>query len=187
MTKCNEPVIKKCQAKPYTKITYNPDFGKFKTTGINDDMFKIMERRAYDMAAITGALVNVYFNGKKIDCKTFEKYIDLYIGTKKDTPRVYERVNPRWEIAATLNPELVYEQISFANGIYTSKGGKHVDYIANQLANKLSKYIQKKKKITVKANYIKENLIVFVKATIDNPSFSSQTKEELTTKFQTLK
>jgi DNA topoisomerase II len=181
MTRKDKPKITSNKTKPYTQITYNPDFEKFKTTGINDDMFKIMERRAYDMAAITGSLVNVYFNDKKIECKTFEKYIDLYIGNKKDTPRVYERVNPRWEIAATLNPELIYEQISFANGIYTSKGGKHVDYIANQLANKLSKYIQKKKKITVKANYIKENLIVFVKATIDNPSFSSQTKEELTT------
>ena len=39
------------KSKPYTKITYNPDFEKFKTSGINDDMFKIMERRAYDMAA----------------------------------------------------------------------------------------------------------------------------------------
>ena len=33
----------------------------------------------------------------------------------------------------------------------------------------------------MKPNYIRENLIVFIKSTIDNPSFSSQTKETLTT------
>ena len=38
-----------------------------------------------------------------------------------------------------------------------------------------------KKKITVKPTYVKENIIVFVKSLIDNPSFNSQTKECLTT------
>ncbi len=41
--------------------------------------------------------------------------------------------------------------------------------------------IKKKKKIDVKTVFIRENLMVFVKAIIDNPSFNSQTKENLTT------
>ena len=43
------------------------------------------------------------------------------------------------------------------------------------------KYIEKKKKIKVKENTIKENLMVFVNSVIVNPSFDSQTKETLTT------
>ena len=37
--------------------------------------------------------INVYFNDEKITCKTFEKYIDMFLGNKKDQPRVYEQVN----------------------------------------------------------------------------------------------
>ena len=181
MTKKDEPKITSCKLKPYTKITYLPDYKRFKTSGLSDDLYKIMEKRAFDMAACTGTNVNIYFNDNKIDCKTFEKYADLYIGNKKENPRVYERVNDRWEICATMNPELTFEQVSFVNGIYTSKGGKHVDYIVNQLTSKLSKLINKRKKVNVKPNYIKEILFVMIKSTIDNPSFSSQTKEELTT------
>ena len=40
---------------------------------------------------------------------------------------------------------------------------------------------KKKKKLTLKPNYIKENLMVFIKCTIVNPSFDSQTKDYLTT------
>ena len=39
----------------------------------------------------------------------------------------------------------------------------------------------KKHKISIKPNFIKDNLIVFIKCTIDNPSFDSQTKEYMTT------
>ena len=37
------------------------------------------------------------------------------------------------------------EQVSFVNGINTSQGGKHVDYITNQIYMQLSEWIKKKK------------------------------------------
>jgi DNA topoisomerase-2 len=80
-----------------------------------------------------------------------------------------------------LSPNLYFEQISFVNGINTTEGGKHVDYVVNQITKKLSEWIKKKKKLNIKPIVIKENLIVFIKSVIDNPSFSSQTKETLTT------
>ena len=42
-------------------------------------------------------------------------------------------------------------------------------------------YIQKKKKITVKAITIKEQLMLFVNCTIVNPAFDSQTKDFMNT------
>ena len=181
MSKKDDPKITKSQIKPYTKITYYPDYSRFKTTGLSDDMIKIMEKRSYDIAACTDSNVTVTFNGKKIEINTFDKYIDLFIGNKKDTPRAYEYLSDRWEISAALCPNLTFEQISFVNGIHTTKGGKHVDYITNQITKKLSEFIKRKKKIDIKHNYIKENIIVFIKCTIDNPSFNSQTKDFLTT------
>ena len=67
------------------------------------------------------------------------------------------------------------------NGIYTGKGGKHVDYITNQLVRKISDYIEQKKKVKVKPITIKEQLMVFVNCIVENPGFDSQTKDYLTT------
>ena len=36
-----------------------------------------------------------------------------------------------------------FNQISFVNGIYTSKGGKHVDLIVNQIVEGVDKNYQK--------------------------------------------
>jgi DNA topoisomerase-2 len=123
--------------------------------------------------------VSVHFNGTKLNCKSFENYVDLFLDDKKT--RVYEKVNDRWEVVVGINPFQQFEHVSFVNGIFTNKGGKHVDYILNQITKKLADYITKKNKIVIKPIYIRDNIVLFVNSLIDNPSFTSQTKESLTT------
>lgn len=178
-----EPKITSCYNKPYTKITFQPDLKRFSMDKLDDDIVSLMTRRVYDMTAITDPTVTVYFNDKKIECKQFEKYVDLYIGTKSERERIYEKVNDRWELVVSTSSDEEFEHVSFVNGIYTFKGGKHIDYVSTHIANKLSKYLANrgKNKIQVKAEYIKKNMFLFLKCSIENPSFSSQTKEELTT------
>ena len=95
--------------------------------------------------------------------------------------KVYEAANDRWEYAVSLSPNHEFSQVSFVNGIYTSKGGKHVDYIVGQITRKLVALIEKKKKVTVNASAIKEQLIVFIRCDIINPAFDSQTKDFMNT------
>ena len=45
-----------------------------------------------------------------------------------------------------LSPTHEFMQVSFVNGIATSKGGKHVDYITHQIVRKLCDYIEKRKR-----------------------------------------
>lgn len=184
MSRKSDPVIKSCSKKPYTIIKFLPDYEKFKCTGMSNDMYDLMVKRTYDTCAVTDNDVNVYLNGKKLEFKTFEKYVDLYLGSKSDHMRVYEKIDERWEVVASFNEESRFEQVSFVNGIWTIRGGKHVDYISNQLIKKVIDMAQKKKKdITIKPQYLKDNLIIFIKAIIVNPNFDSQTKETLTTPF----
>ena len=62
------------------------------------------------------------------------------------------------------------------------KGGKHVDYIVNQLIKKLTESLQKKyKDVQFKPQHIKDNLFIFINSIIGNPTFDSQTKDCLTT------
>jgi DNA gyrase/topoisomerase IV subunit B len=183
MTIRHEPVIKKSSAKAYTKITFYPDLERFGyTDGIDDSLHKLILKRAYDLAACTEPNINVYINDEKIDCKTFEKYVCYYLGNKSQYPRVYKKFDERWEVVACLSPNQKFDQVSFANGVSTIRGGKHVDYISKQIITKLRTFIQNKKKFkTLKAEHVKDNIMVFLKCSINNAAFDTQTKECLTT------
>jgi len=182
MLEKTNPKISTYSSKPYTKITFKPEYARFGLTGLTDDMYDLMCKRVYDVAAWTDKSVNVCLNGEKLDYKCFEKYVDLYIGNKIDYPRVYLHLNDRWDLIVTYNENSLFEQVSFVNGIHTKLGGKHVDYIVSQITTEMAKYIEKKRKITVlKSQTIKNELLIFLKATIVNPHFDSQTKENLTT------
>tara|TARA_B100000795_G_scaffold269744_1_gene260173 strand:+ start:1653 stop:5099 length:3447 start_codon:yes stop_codon:yes gene_type:complete len=171
----NGPVITKCKKKPYTQVKFKPDYKRFGLDCLTDDMFNLIKKRTYDIAAVTG--VKVKFNGELLNMSCFENYIDSFIGKKVETKRIYEKTDKRWEYAVCLSPFDEFRQVSYVNGIATGKGGKHVDFILNQVIRKLTVYIEKKKKIKVKAASIKEQLMLFVNCVIENPSFDSQTKD----------
>ena len=105
----------------------------------------------------------------------------MYIGDKATSPRVYEENGERWEYAVGLSPSNEFIQVSFVNSINTSKGGKHVEYILNQIIRNLTDYIEKKKKVKVNPTSIKEQLILFLRCDIENPAFDSQSKDYMNT------
>jgi DNA topoisomerase-2 len=129
-------------------------------------------------------VAKVKYNGALIPVRHFQQYVDLYIGAKgadHGVKRIYENPDPRWEYVVCLTTTDEFAHVSFVNGIYTPRGGKHVEYITNQIVRKLAEVIKKKKKVDVKPNTIKEQLMLFLLCDIENPSFSSQTKDELGT------
>ena len=77
-----------------------------------------------------------------------------------------------------------FQQVSFVNSIATTKGGRHVDYVADGLTAKLVDKVKKdlkKGNMAVKPFQIKQHMWIFVNALIVNPTFDSQTKENMTT------
>lgn len=181
MTQYDEPIITSSgKSAPYTKIRFLPDYRRFGLEGLTDDIYALFRKRAIDITGCTDSNVAVYFNDEKLQCKSFQEYVNLFI--PKGQPIVYEQCGDRWEVAVTYSPNHQFEQISFCNGISTFRGGKHLDHVTTQIVKRLGEMIQSKKKKEVKAQHIKENLMVFVKALIVNPSFDSQTKEYVTTK-----
>jgi len=176
-----KPSITKCKTKPYTKITFKPDYQRLGIPGLSADVIALLKKRVYDVAAVTDKSLKVKYNSQPIPIKNFQQYIDMYIGAKDLTPRVYEDAGERWEYAVALSPTHEFIQISFVNGIHTAKGGKHVDYILGQITRKLVAFIEKKKKVAVNANSIKEQLILFLRCDIENPAFDSQSKDFMST------
>ena len=185
---CAPIITKASKTKPYTKVTFRPDYQRLglceansSTSGLSPDLVALLKKRVYDISAVTDKTLKVKYNSQLVPVKNFEQYISLYIGDKADKPRVYELDNERWEYAVALSPSAEFVQISFVNGIHTSKGGKHIEYILGQITRKLVEYIEKKKKVKVNPNAIKEQLILFVRCDIENPAFDSQTKDYMNT------
>jgi DNA topoisomerase-2 len=176
-----KPTITKCKNKPYTKITFKPDYQRLGITAPSADVISLLRKRVYDISAITDKSLKVHYNNKLVPIKNFQQYIDMYIGDKSLSPRVYEENSERWEYAVALTPTNEFTQVSFVNGIHTAKGGKHVEFILNQITRKLVEYIEKKKKVKVNPNSIKEQLIMFLRCDIENPAFDSQTKDYMNT------
>ncbi len=84
------PKITAFSGKPYTRITFLPDYARFHCAGISSDMESLFRRRCYDVCALTDASVSVWLDGKKLLVKSFEKYVDLYVGAGRG--RADERV-----------------------------------------------------------------------------------------------
>lgn len=182
------PTITKAKGKPYTKVTFRPDYARFGLDGLSPDMLALFKKRAYDISAVTDQTekkLKFAYNGVQIPIKNFQSYTEMYIGSDK---RVYEASpNGRWEyaVATSFRGQSAQEftQVSFVNGICTYKGGKHVDYIIGQIVRKLQAFIEKKKKVHVNASVIKEQLVLFLRCDIENPAFDSQTKDFMNTPF----
>jgi DNA topoisomerase II len=181
MTVIGKPTIRKAARALFTRIRFLPDYRRFQLEGLTDDTADMLCKRVYDACACTERDVSVLLNGAKLSFKDFERYADLFFGPRAARPRAFERVNDRWSVAVACNHGGAFEQVSFVNGISTLRGGRHVDSVVNQIAKALAEAVAAKKKKAVKPQHLKDNMIVFVKAAITNPSFDSQTKETLTT------
>lgn len=180
-------IDKSAVKKASTVVRFLPDYGRLgmKDGRLSDDMRALMERRVWDACAVTPPDVAVWLNGKKLDVKSFERYVDLYVGGKGTASRAYERPLEGWEVAAALSDGTGLQHVSFVNGVATLRGGKHVDHVVNQICRKLCELIAKNPKRKglppPKPQYVRDNLFVFVRATIPGPRFDSQSKETLTT------
>ncbi|XP_025972113.1 DNA topoisomerase 2-alpha [Dromaius novaehollandiae] len=185
MGKAGEMKLKYFDGEDYTCITFQPDLSKFKMTILDKDIVALMSRRAYDIAGSTKD-VKVFLNGKRLPVKGFRSYVDLYVKDKVDETGnmlkvIHEEPNSRWEVCLTLS-EKGFQQVSFVNSIATTKGGRHVDYVADQIVTKLIEVVKKKNKngVGVKPFQVKNHMWIFVNALIENPTFDSQTKENMT-------
>ena len=190
MTLAEEPKITKCSSSErkkgdYTKITFKPDIAKFNMDRLDDDAVALVSKRAYDIAGSMGMKggkkLFVYLNNEKIPVKDFKSYLSLFDGV--EVPTAYENMGS-FEVGVCVSSEGCFQQISFVNAIATTKGGGHVNFIADKIARYIQPIVNKKNKggSNITPAQIKNQLSVFVNCLVENPTFDSQTKENLTTK-----
>lgn len=200
MSNVSKPKITTLRTKKeYTKITFRPDLSKFDMDCLDNDLLSVLRRRVYDLCG-TVKNCNIYLNDKRLNISSFKGYVEMYVkaikerspepepqdGTIKNfTTIVHEVFNDRWEVAFAVS-DGSFNQVSFVNSIATTSGGTHVKYVSDQIINKLVETLSKKekgkKKLMIKPQEVRDNMFLFINCLIENPAFTSQTKEQLTTK-----
>ena len=183
LSKINKPKIEKYKDTKILggiKISIEPDFEKFKTNNFSSDMISLLNRRVVDLIGLCKKDIKIYLNSKQIPrSDDFESYLQLY---HSDQPWFIGRCvkNQHWAFAIRFNDgKNISPQthISFVNGINTNRGGKHVEYIIDLLLERMQKIVSPEFTKKLLNDYV----TICLKASVINPTFNSQTKEELNT------
>lgn len=172
------PTIRGTRKKPYTKVFFKPDLKRFGMESLTNDLIGLIKRRLIDIGYASSAKVKTYFNGTEISIKKPEDYIKLYSHPEREK-LIIDDTNDRWSVGVVFS-ESGFQHVSFVNGIYTNLGGTHIDNVSNQISKEIITKLATKK-IVVKPSDVKNKMFLFVRSTIENPTFNSQTKECLTT------
>lgn len=198
MSKISKPKITKLKTKKeFTKVTFKPDLAKFGMASLDEDILSVLRRRVYDLCG-TVRDCNIYLNDKKLNIKNFKSYIEMYVkAIKERTPEpiseepknyttlVHEIFNERWEVGFAVS-DGSFNQVSFVNSIATTSGGTHTKFVSDQIITKLVETLSKrekgKKKLMIKPQEVRNNMFLFLNCLVENPAFTSQTKEQLTTR-----
>lgn len=189
----------------YTLISFKPDLKRFGMEVLDEDLVSLLSKRVYDMAGITKG-IKVYLNGKKVTVTSFKAYVGMFTnglnevtsdkkkhpvggqvdlltapGVEPVKPNILcEKFGDRWEVAFAIS-DGQFQQVSYCNSIATTKGGKHVDFIADKIVLHVLEAVKKKNsKANLKPHQIKSHLSLYVNCLVENPSFDSQTKENMT-------
>lgn len=194
MSNAGKPKITSNKTSNFVKITFKPDWTKFNMpSGMDDDFEALLCRRIYDVAGTIRG-VRVYLNGNHIKLG-FKSYCEMYaksIGLQRTseegavaTTTVYvdeNKAHEGWEVGFAVS-DGTFQQVSFVNSIATTSGGTHVNYITDQITESLLAVLNKRRKgHTLKQAHIRNHCFIFINCLIDNPAFTSQTKEQMTTK-----
>lgn len=157
----------------YTTITYFPDLKLMGMAAIEPWAVDMLRRRCVEVAACNPQL-RVFFNGENVRVSKFADFVGLF-----DKENLCTSV-PGWNIGLTLSQD-GFKHNSYVNTTHTFVGGTHVSHVMDKIVSEVREHIQNRTKQTIKPAEIEAQFHLFIDAKINNPRYSSQTKENLIT------
>jgi DNA topoisomerase-2 len=75
---CAPIITKAAKTKPYTKVTFRPDYHRLglcdandQSSGLSPDLVALLKKRVYDISAVTDKTLKVKYNSQLIPVKNF--------------------------------------------------------------------------------------------------------------------
>lgn len=168
----------------YTQTTFEIDFARFnqKESGLTDDFIEVIHKRCIDAAAANIGLKVVFTVKSKEDNQTykwkfkkFEEYMELYSDFMDMGTLISYKDNVK-QIWICPDSQI---DVAFVNGAECSKG-THINAVRTPIGHAITEILKKKHKIDVTNKGINGKYGIFGLFDISNPTYNSQTKEELT-------
>ena len=177
-----------------TKVTFYPDKNIFSDTEFDS---KILKQRFREMAFLNSKITIIFYDGRNADKKEskfhyeggiseFVKYLDKSKKSLIEKPISIEGQKNNIEFSCSLWwNDSYYEQIlTFTNNIRQKDGGTHLSGFRAALTRVVNNYLDsskgsKKQTISPNSDDIREGLTTVLSVKVQDPKFSSQTKDKL--------
>ncbi len=187
-------IINKNIEKNGTKITFYPDKNIFSDTEFDS---KILKQRFREMAFLNSKITIIFYDSRNADKKEskfhyeggigeFVKYLDKSKKSLIEKPISIEGQKNNIEFSCSLWwNDSYYEQIlTFTNNIRQKDGGTHLSGFRAALTRVVNNYLDsskgsKKQTISPNSDDIREGLTTVLSVKVQDPKFSSQTKDKL--------
>lgn len=181
MSSVDPATVSSRKGKGYTKVTWLPDYQRFKMAGLTDAVLGMFRKYLYDVAMLTK--VPVYFNGELLPVHSV---IDYARSFQENTTDEYLFIQtPDSEVVIyPVNTSKRALTVAFTNGIPNPDGGVHVDAwsraVFSPLTSRLNPKDDEKKQPRLTMAEVKNHFAIFIVCSLDNPTFNSQEKVKLT-------
>ncbi|KAH9249528.1 hypothetical protein BASA81_012701 [Batrachochytrium salamandrivorans] len=187
MTQVSQPatVVDSAKSKPYTKISFSPDWQKLGMPGNKIDLgsLQMIQARVAETAGLLGPNVTVKWNGKAVpkvnNFKSLCEVAHAGLSANQSPSKVVMLLDlpGKLRVAVSTSPAgSGFTPYSYVNNMSTWRGGVHVDLITSQLCRYVQTHLVKK----ALESDVKKHLQVFVDFRSSQPEFDSQSKEKLT-------
>lgn len=144
--------------------------------------------RVMDVAGIHPS-IRCTFNGKSMAPGSFRGLAQQFLGLaareegksgqEASVPGHVFLENDRWKVVVAAATGSVAD-VSYVNGVWTSRGGEHVSHVKDQVARGVLSHCQARKRDKdITLSQVQRHVWVAVSAMIENPVFDSQAKEQL--------
>ncbi len=177
-----------------TKLTFYPDKNIFSDTEFDS---KILKQRFREMAFLNSKITIIFYDSRNADKREskfhyeggideFVKYLDKSKKSLIEKPISIEGYKNNIEFSCSLWwNDSYYEQIlTFTNNIRQKDGGTHLSGFRAALTRVVNNYLEgskysKKQSISPNSDDIREGLTSVLSVKVQDPKFSSQTKDKL--------
>lgn len=155
------------------KVTFLPDYNRFKLEGLTDDIENHLKAILINIA-YANPQITFTFNGKKIQVKNFQEFMKYY----SDDFSIL--VNDDKLSLAVFPTEQEHQFVYIVNSLDLSKGGNALEYITNNISKEFANRL-KKRYTKIQNNSVKQKIGVclVIKNAVNLRFGGGQTKDEL--------
>lgn len=180
----SKPSIKNKPGKSCTTVTFKPDLEYFNRTIGNEfqlnsmeDISQLLHTRLIMVNSTIKNKVKIFFNGKLIKVNDMKSFMKLFCKDKI----FYENQSENFQYGVMISKTDTFQHMSFVNTQRTtSNNSTHTKHVTSKVVSVVSEYLKRKIGTgKLSSTYISNFLHVFVNLHKQNPTFTSQTKTEL--------